>query len=251
MFKLQVVALAVPAIVLLLGACGDNAGDRRSIAITQRDDHCAPANFTATAGERLVLVIKNESKRDQEVEGIDGTKLEEALIPSGKTRNVNFTAPRDKSVARIKCYAPGGQSTIIEAAVAEGNGGASSDGTDSPKITDKSYATKKAPKETVAVTLQSFAVSPDRATVAKGAIRFAAKNVSPTDVHELAVLRVKADGTFENTGEIEDIEPGKSGEIVLDLPRGAYVLACVIVPGEAGSTEDHFQRGMHTNFTVE
>jgi uncharacterized cupredoxin-like copper-binding protein len=70
-------------------------------------------------------------------------------------------------------------------------------------------------------------------------------------VHELAVLRVKDDGSYENLGEVEDIDPGKGGDVTLDLKPGKYVLACLITPGEAGSTEDHFSRGMHTELTVE
>ncbi|MEO6398003.1 MAG: hypothetical protein ABIP13_06010, partial [Tepidiformaceae bacterium] len=61
---------------------------------------------------------------------------------------------------------------------------------------------------------------------------------------------VKSDGSYENTGEIEDLEPGKSGEITLDLPAGRYVLACLIAPGAAGSKEDHFQSGMKLDFEV-
>jgi uncharacterized cupredoxin-like copper-binding protein len=52
-------------------------------------------------------------------------------------------------------------------------------------------------------------------------------------------------------GEIEDIDPGAGGSIVIDLPAGDYQLACVLVPGEAGSTVDHYQQGMWTEFTVE
>jgi uncharacterized cupredoxin-like copper-binding protein len=70
-------------------------------------------------------------------------------------------------------------------------------------------------------------------------------------VHELAVLRVKDDGSFENMGEVEDLEPDANGSVVIELTPGDYQLACLIVPGEAGSTVDHYQQGMHTAFTVE
>lgn len=110
--------------------------------------------------------------------------------------------------------------------------------------------TKKAPNDTVNVDMIEFKMAPDKPSVAAGPTRFIATNTSTTMVHELAVLRVKDDGTFENTGEVEDVDPGKSGEIVLDLPAGKYVLACVLVPGEAGSTFDHFKEGMKTDFEV-
>jgi uncharacterized cupredoxin-like copper-binding protein len=44
-------------------------------------------------------------------------------------------------------------------------------------------------------------------------------------------------------GEIEGIEPGKTGAITLELEPGDYQLACLIVPGEADSTVDHFRKG--------
>lgn len=110
--------------------------------------------------------------------------------------------------------------------------------------------TKKAPNDTVKVDMIEFKMMPDKPSVAAGPTKFIATNTSTTMVHELAVLRVKDDGTFENTGEVEDVAIGKSGEIVLDLPAGKYVLACLLVPGEAGSTVDHFKEGMKIDFEV-
>lgn len=110
--------------------------------------------------------------------------------------------------------------------------------------------TSKAPKDTVTVDMIEFSMKPDKPSVAAGPVKFVATNSSQSMVHELAVLRVREDGTFENTGEVEDVAAGKSGEIVLDLPAGEYVLACVLVPGEAGSKFDHFKEGMKTDFEV-
>ena len=125
------------------------------------------------------------------------------------------------------------------------------DDDDKDEDADASFRiTTKAPNDTVKVDMVEFKMSPDKPSVAAGPTKFIATNSSTTMVHELAVLRVKEDGTFENTGEVEDVDPGKSGEIVLDLPAGKYVLACVLVPGEAGSTHDHFKEGMKTDFEV-
>jgi uncharacterized cupredoxin-like copper-binding protein len=52
-------------------------------------------------------------------------------------------------------------------------------------------------------------------------------------------------------GEIEDVAAQTGGTVTLDLAAGAYELACLIAPGEAGSTVDHYQQGMHSDFTVE
>lgn len=60
-----------------------------------------------------MLEISNQSKGDREVEGIEGTKLEEIVIPAGKVRELNFTIPTSGS-AKLKCYLLGGPTTIIE-----------------------------------------------------------------------------------------------------------------------------------------
>ncbi|MSP23066.1 MAG: hypothetical protein EXR66_08720 [Dehalococcoidia bacterium] len=112
------------------------------------------------------------------------------------------------------------------------------------------FATKKAPTDTVVVHLTSYAVRADKASVVAGPIKFSAVNDTTSDVHELAVLRLRDDGTRQNGGESEDLKPGASGAIVLDLPRGKYELACLIAPGEEGSKVDHYQEGMHIEFEV-
>ena len=228
-------------------ACGSDDGlPRRVITITQTDDGCSPASIALATGEKVRFEVKNDGKKDREVEGIDGTKLEEVLVPSGRTRNLDYTAPGSAGAGKIKCYIPGGNTTIIELQVS-GEAKADAGGI---HATDNNLKTTKTAQDTVSVKLLSFEVSADKLSVTKGATKFIATNASKTDVHELAVLRVKSDGSYENTGEIEDIDPGKSGEITLDLPAGKYVLACLIVPGEAASKEDHFKSGMKRDFEV-
>ncbi len=109
----------------------------------------------------------------------------------------------------------------------------------------------KEPDEGVDVRLSSFKVEADKTTVKAGKVKFTATNTEPTDVHELAVLKVNGPDNFKNLGEVEDIEPGKGGDVTIDLEPGEYLLACLIAPGEAGSTVDHFQQGMKLAFTVE
>ena len=107
--------LAAPLLAVAFGAmllaCGGPAG--RAIKFVADDQTCTPAAVTAAPGERLVLEVSNQSKRDREVEGIEGTKLEEVVIPSGRVRKLSFTMP-DSGKARLKCYIPGGPATIIE-----------------------------------------------------------------------------------------------------------------------------------------
>ena len=103
----------VPALVVsvvMLSACGESG---REVAVRSDERGCAPLAVTAAPGERLVFVVTNDARGDREVEGIDGTRLEEVAIPAGKTRRVAFTMPASGG-ARMKCYAPAGPASIIE-----------------------------------------------------------------------------------------------------------------------------------------
>src|SRR4051812_4973168 len=94
-------------------ACGDDS-PRRAVQITQTDTNCVPTQVDATQGEKIRFEVKNDGKKDAEIEGIEGMNLEELLIPSGKTRNQSYTAPGKSGIQKVKCYVPGGQSTIIQ-----------------------------------------------------------------------------------------------------------------------------------------
>jgi iron uptake system component EfeO len=106
------------------------------------------------------------------------------------------------------------------------------------------------PETTVDVALQEWTVSPSVASVEAGEVTFVVTN-GGTMVHELAVVQVDPDGNRREVAEIEDVTVGSTLEFTADLEPGNYELACLLVPGEAGSTEDHYQQGMHTAFTVE
>ena len=237
-------ALTALSIATLAVACASSGAGGREVTITQRDDGCTPTRIEATAGEKLKLVVKNESGDDYEVEGIDGTKLEEVVVPKGRTRTPGYSVPDSGGTFKIKCYVPAGTSTIIEI-VAGKSGGPESEysGDDEPR------GVAGPADDTVQVDLREYTVTPDKASVEAGAIKFVAANTG-TAVHELAVLKKNADGSIDNQGEIEDIDPGKGGEVILELEPGDYELACVIVPGEAGSEVDHYQQGMRVAFTV-
>ncbi len=238
--------LAVAAVT----ACGGDDSGRRIVRITQTDEACMPEVIEAKAGEKLRFEVKNEGKKDHEVEGIDGTRLEELLVPAGRTRRINYTVPGEEGVRKIKCYIPGGSATIIEVRI---SGSAASGGEDDEGDGGGAgtRVTTRDPLDTIRVRLSDYKVEPDRTKAATaGPIRFIAENVSRGEVHELAVLRVLPDGGFENTGEVENLDAGATGEITLDLPPGKYVLACLIVPGQAGSKVDHFAEGMKLDFEV-
>ncbi len=239
--------MAAAGILVFGAACSSSGSGGRKVEITQKDDGCAPTSVAVTAGEKLNLLLKNESGSDSyEAEGIDGTKLEEVVVRKGKTLSVGYTVPSGAGTHKIKCYVPAGASTIIEL-VATGGAAAASP---AAAATTASTVSSSAAGTTVAVTLVEYGITADKPSVSAGKIRFIATNTSASQVHELAVLKTKPDGTFDNMGEIEDIEAGKGGSVDLDLEPGAYQLACLIAVGEAGSTVDHYQQGMHTDFTV-
>jgi uncharacterized cupredoxin-like copper-binding protein len=108
----------------------------------------------------------------------------------------------------------------------------------------------RASAETVEADLTEWSVRPTKAEVQAGRIRFVGHNRSTTMVHELAVISIGADGKREEVADVEGLRPGASGEFVARLEPGTYELACLIAPGEEGSTVDHYQMGMHTPFSV-
>ncbi len=247
---------AMGSVLALFAACTSSGAGGREVNITQRDDGCTPASVKVQPGEKLKLVVKNESKKDYEVEGIEGTKLEEIVVPEGRTRSPGYTVPGAASgTYKLKCYVPGGVSTVIEL-VAGGGGpaaGATPEADPDPEAEEEeTEQSSSGPGDvTVAVTMTDYAMNADKASVKEGDIRFIATNASAGQKHEMEVLRVKGDGSFDAIGEVEAIAPGAGGALTLELEPGAYQLACLIAKGEDGSPVDHYAQGMHTDFTVE
>jgi uncharacterized cupredoxin-like copper-binding protein len=104
----------------------------------------------------------------------------------------------------------------------------------------------------LSVTEREWGVSPSTKSVPAGAVTFAATNAGST-THELVVLRtdalpttleVKAGRASEegDLGEVEDLAPGSTNSVTLQLPPGHYLLICNL-PG-------HFQKGMVSEFSV-
>jgi plastocyanin len=102
------------AALALFAACGSSGAGGREIDITQRDDGCTPTAVSVSPGEKLNFVVKNDSSKDSEIEGVEGTSLEELEIPEGKTRSAGYDVPKGAGTHKVKCYQPDGVSTIIE-----------------------------------------------------------------------------------------------------------------------------------------
>ncbi len=94
-------------------------------------------------------------------------------------------------------------------------------------------------------------------SVPAGEVTFKVANSSKDQVHEMLVLPYPADGKglpyvdkdarFDedaagSLGEVEELDPGKNGELTLRLKPGKYVLACNVA--------NHYANGMWTVFTV-
>ena len=109
---------------------------------------------------------------------------------------------------------------------------------------------------TVAVTLRDYAIEPEVTSVPAGEVTFTIENTGATE-HEMVVIQTDvaiADMAVENhetdeeapgmnpIGEVEDVQPGESTELVLTLEAGNYVFLC--------NLPKHFERGMATTFTV-
>jgi uncharacterized cupredoxin-like copper-binding protein len=100
-------------------------------------------------------------------------------------------------------------------------------------------------------------ITPDKTEVPAGKVTFAVSNDSKNIEHEMVLAPIaSADVTMpynadENRvdedmagslGEVEELEPGKSGTLTIDLKPGLYVIYCNI-PG-------HFIGGMWSVITV-
>ena len=98
----------------------------------------------------------------------------------------------------------------------------------------------------------------DRKSVPAGEVTFEAKNSSKNLVHEMIVAPLNSadeilpyDGSETEVneekagyiGEVEEVDPGKTGTATLDLKPGEYILYCNL-PG-------HYMAGMWTILTVE
>ena len=119
----------------------------------------------------------------------------------------------------------------------------------------------------VQVSLVEFSVTPTPSAVNAGNVEFDVRNDSPETIHEFLVVKTSfsiaelprnPDGSFDENcpsapviGEIEDIDPGVTVMLTLDLSPGHYVLLCNMVEVEEdGEIESHFAQGMHVDFNV-
>lgn len=122
--------------------------------------------------------------------------------------------------------------------------------------TDTSGETQGEGGGEVAVTLDDYVIQPGSSTVSAGEVTFKIENNGATE-HEMVVIRSDIDPAtiavedhvideeaegMTPIGEVEDVQPGDSTDLVLTLEAGEYILVC--------NLPNHFERGMVTTFTV-
>jgi len=111
------------------------------------------------------------------------------------------------------------------------------------------------------VALTSYEITPDKTSADSGEITFNIHNDATDLTHEFVVFKtdlpedqlpLNDEGIIDEEGagitvvdEVEDIEPGASADLTVNLDPGNYVLVCNI-----DSDEQHYQHGMHVAFTV-
>lgn len=118
---------------------------------------------------------------------------------------------------------------------------------------------------TVNVTLREFSVTVDQRTVPQGEVTFHVTNAG-TVPHEFLVimtdlaadaLPTNAEGAYREDAagtdlinEIEDIPPGQSRDLTIDLDDARYALICNMVHREGGQVSAHYSLGMRTSLEV-
>lgn len=118
------------------------------------------------------------------------------------------------------------------------------------------------------VTTSEWGIKTSKETTGPGKITFVISNKGE-DEHELEVVRIEpgqsihgfprianksADDNWvapRGVGEVEDIKPGKTKKLTVNLKPGNYALICNMVEKESdGSIEAHYDKGMAKLFVV-
>jgi uncharacterized cupredoxin-like copper-binding protein len=104
---------------------------------------------------------------------------------------------------------------------------------------------------------QTYVMQLSQTSAKAGEITFHLTNNAASETHEFVIINtdlqadslpMNEDGTLvledqiNAVDEAEDIEPGDSVDLTVNLPPGHYALSC--------NLENHYAQGMHADFTV-
>ncbi|BDG59227.1 cupredoxin domain-containing protein [Caldinitratiruptor microaerophilus] len=116
--KIQTALILTVLGASLLSACGREPGATaagagagpREIRVAAIENGAKmgfePSRITVKPGERIRFAVENRGTQDHEFEGEEGG-LEEIVVPPGKTRTVEWTAPRTPGEIEFVCDLPG------------------------------------------------------------------------------------------------------------------------------------------------
>jgi uncharacterized cupredoxin-like copper-binding protein len=107
------------------------------------------------------------------------------------------------------------------------------------------------------VSLTSYAIAPAADTMNAGDVTFTLTNNASDQAHEFVIvstdlaanaLPVDANGDVDEeqitvVDEVEDLQPGSTEDLSVNLPAGHYVLMC--------NQPGHYAQGMYLDFTVQ
>jgi len=106
--------------------------------------------------------------------------------------------------------------------------------------------------------VKSYEIDMAKSSVSAGQTTFHVSNVTTdNETHEFVIVKTDldsgdlptdADGNVDEdqisvVDEVEDLEPGNSEDLTVNLDPGHYVIMC--------NVEGHYKQGMHTNLTVQ
>ena len=113
----------------------------------------------------------------------------------------------------------------------------------------------------IRVELTNWNIAASRPEISAGSVTFVAVHPAddhahggghdePGQVHDLAVLKKLAGGSYELVGKTPEIRVGDSYRLELELAAGDYLLVCDIVEEIGGKVYDHTAEGMTLDFQV-
>lgn len=240
--------LLAACVTLLGAACTGDGSDVRTLRIEARDGACDPSEFEVGAGQRIRIVLENEDDVGYTLRDPEGRIDDLSAEPSAEGE-LFHELPAGSATYTLQCGSEGGAGTEIRIVAGEP---VAENPTDAPAAAGGDAPTRSPddPDTTIALSLADYTVTLSQTTVPTGRIVFIATNVSDAETHELNILQLQPDGSFQNEGGIAPMAPQQGGSVLANLRAGTYRIACQIQPGESGSTVDHYQQGMWVDLIV-
>lgn len=116
----------------------------------------------------------------------------------------------------------------------------------------------KAPEGAIRVDLVNWAVKPAVDSAKAGEVTFFAVHTMQHQhgmneggaTHDLQVMKKAADGSLQLVGQVQGLAMGQGKALTVTLTPGEYELSCNVAEEVGGTVISHYQKGMHTAFTV-